>query len=75
MIVRPVDDTAELAMQVDHAEVAGQLAAAWGGPNVPALDPRDSMLTAVRLHDSAGATGKLLRSSTPIPADPPTSST
>ena len=51
MIVRPVDDTAELAMQVDHAEVAGQLAAAWGGPNVPALDPRDSMLTAVRLHD------------------------
>jgi len=51
MIVRPVGDTAELAMQVDHAEVAGQLAAAWGGPNVPALEPRDSVLTAVRLHD------------------------
>ena len=46
MIVRPVGDTAELAMQVDHAEVAGQLAAAWGGPNVPALEPRNSVLTA-----------------------------
>jgi hypothetical protein len=51
MIVRPVGDTAELVLQVDHAEVAGRLAAAWGGPNVPALDPRDSVCTAVRLHD------------------------
>ncbi|MGI9116928.1 MAG: DUF3891 family protein, partial [Gaiellales bacterium] len=51
MIVRHHGDTAEIVMQVDHAEVSGQLAAAWGGPDVPALEPRDSVITAARLHD------------------------
>ena len=51
MIVRPNGDTADIVMQVDHAAVSGQLAEAWGGPHVPALDPRDSVITAARLHD------------------------
>lgn len=51
MIVRPVDDRAEIVMQVDHAVVSGQLAEAWGGPDVPALDPRTPVVTAARLHD------------------------
>jgi uncharacterized protein DUF3891 len=46
MIVHPVGDMAEIAMQVDHSHVAGQLAALW-----PGLEPRDSVVTAADLHD------------------------
>ncbi len=49
MIVRLDDATAEVVMQVDHAVVSGELAAAWSGP--PSLEPRASMITAARLHD------------------------
>lgn len=51
MIVRPVGDTAELVMQIDHSVISGQLAEAWGGDSAAALDPRDSVLLAARLHD------------------------
>ena len=51
MIVRPHGDTADIVTQVDHAVVSGQLAEAWGGPDVPALDPRASVIAAARLHD------------------------
>jgi hypothetical protein len=51
MIVRPVGDTAELVLQVDHALISGRLAEAWGGPHVTALEPRDAVVTAARLHD------------------------
>jgi hypothetical protein len=51
VIVRPVGDQAELVMQVEHSEVAGDLADAWGAPGVPALDPADRVRTAARMHD------------------------
>jgi hypothetical protein len=46
MIVHPVGDTAEIVMQVDHSDVAGNLASLW-----PGLEPRESVLTAATLHD------------------------
>ena len=46
MIVHPVGDTAEIVMQVDHSDVAGDLASLW-----PGLEPRESVLTAATLHD------------------------
>ena len=46
MIVHPVGDTAEIVMQVDHSNVAGDLASLW-----PGLEPRESVLTAATLHD------------------------
>lgn len=52
MIVRPIDgERAELVMQVDHAEVAGDLADAWGAPGVVALEPEAEVRLAARLHD------------------------
>jgi hypothetical protein len=51
MIVRPVGDRAELVMQVDHAVLAGDLADAWGSPDVPGLDPAPEVRLAARLHD------------------------
>ncbi len=52
MIVRPVDDRAELVMQVDHAVLSGELAEAWGGDAVAPLAPRESVILAARLHDA-----------------------
>ena len=46
MIVHPAGDTAEIVMQVDHSLLAGQLAEHW-----PALEPRESVVTAAALHD------------------------
>jgi hypothetical protein len=46
MIVHPVDDSAEIVMQVDHSTVAGTLASLW-----PGLEPRESVITAAALHD------------------------
>jgi hypothetical protein len=46
MIVHAVGDEAEIVMQFDHSLVAGQLAELW-----PGLEPRDSVVTAARLHD------------------------
>jgi uncharacterized protein DUF3891 len=46
MIVHAVGDEAEIVMQVDHSLVAGQLAELW-----PGLEPRDSVITAAKLHD------------------------
>ena len=57
MIVRPNGDTADIVMQVDHAVVSGQLAEAWGGPHVPALEPRASVIAALKaegIHCSGG---------------------
>ncbi len=52
MIVRPIDgERAELVMQVDHAELAGDLADAWGAPGVAALEPEAEVRLAARLHD------------------------
>ncbi len=51
MIVRLAATTAQIVTQVDHAVVSGQLAEAWGGDAVPALDPPDSVIAAARLHD------------------------
>jgi len=51
MIVRPAGDLAEIVTQVDHAAVAGELAAAWATEGPHALIPRDPMVLAARLHD------------------------
>ncbi len=51
MIVRPVGDIAEIVTQVDHAVVSGILAAAWAAEGPDALDPREPIVLAARLHD------------------------
>ena len=51
MIVRPLGASADVVTQVDHAVLSGRLAEAWGGPAVPPLEPRESLIAAARLHD------------------------
>lgn len=51
MIVRPVGEHAEIVTQVDHAVVSGILAAAWAAEGPDALDPREPIVLAARLHD------------------------
>ncbi len=40
-----------LISQVDHAHLAGRMAAHWGNETVPALPLRDDLVDAVRFHD------------------------
>ena len=51
MIVRPVGESAEIVTQVDHAVVSGILAGAWSATGPDALEPREAVVTAARLHD------------------------
>ena len=51
MIVRPVGEHAEIVTQVDHAVVSGILAGAWAAEGPDALDPREPIVLAARLHD------------------------
>lgn len=51
MIVRPVGECAEIVTQVDHAVVSGILAEAWSAEGPDALDPREPIVLAARLHD------------------------
>lgn len=40
-----------LVSQIEHARLAGALAAQWGAPPYPAVEPRDELLTAIVRHD------------------------
>ena len=51
MIVRDAPDATLLISQVDHARLAGDLAAAWGNDRVPGLPLADWLVPAVRDHD------------------------
>jgi hypothetical protein len=51
VIVRGVGESAEIVTQVDHAVVSGILAEAWSAAGPDALDPREPIVLAARLHD------------------------
>ena len=52
MITRTTADGLLCVRQMDHARLAGDLARAWGGGDVPALQPADSVLFAITSHDA-----------------------
>lgn len=51
MIVRPLGDRAEIVMQIDHAEISGDLARSWAAE----LPRRDSAILAAARHDGGWA--------------------
>ncbi len=51
MIVRDASEPTLLISQVDHAQLAGDLAAAWGNDRVPGLPLAELLVPAVRDHD------------------------
>jgi hypothetical protein len=55
MIVRDLGHAWQIVLQTDHADLAGQFAAAWGGDRFEPLHPRRSMLTATARHDDGWA--------------------
>ncbi len=56
MLVRDAGDVWQLVLQTDHADLSGQLAAAWGGPGFARPEPFDSVVRAARRHDDGWAT-------------------
>jgi hypothetical protein len=55
MLVRDAGDAWQLVLQTDHAELAGQLAAAWGGPGFVRPEPLESFVRAACRHDDGWA--------------------
>ncbi len=51
MLVRDAGDSWQLVAQPDHADLAGQLAAAWGGPGFARPEPYASVVRAATRHD------------------------
>jgi len=51
MLVRDLGDAWQLVRQPDHADLSGQLAAAWGGVALEPPRPRDSVVLAATRHD------------------------
>src|SRR5687768_8556541 len=51
MICRETNDGWLLISQVDHARLAGDLAAAWGNETVPGLPLAEWLVPAIRDHD------------------------
>lgn len=51
MIVRRLNGDVQLVRQVDHDDLSGQLAEAWGGEGFWAPDPRDDVIRACAEHD------------------------
>lgn len=56
MLVRDAGDAWQLVLQTDHADLSGQLAAAWGGPGFARPEPYDALVRAARRHDDGWAT-------------------
>jgi hypothetical protein len=55
MLVRDAGDAWQIVLQTDHAELAGQLAAAWGGSGFARPEPFDSVVRAAARHDDGWA--------------------
>ncbi len=55
MLVRDAGDAWQIVLQTDHAELSGQLAAAWGGPGFARPEPFDSVVRAAARHDDGWA--------------------
>ena len=56
MLVRDRGEMWQLVRQPDHGDLAGQLARAWGGPDVEALRGAASLALAATRHDDGWAT-------------------
>lgn len=55
MLVRDAGDSWQLVLQPDHADLSGQLAAAWGGPGFARPEPLRSVVRAATRHDDGWA--------------------
>lgn len=55
MLVRDAGDAWQLVCQTDHADLAGQLAQAWGGPGFARPEPYAPLMRAARRHDDGWA--------------------
>lgn len=55
MLVRDAGDAWQIVMQTDHADLSGQLMAAWGGDGFAPPAPRDAMVRAAARHDDGWA--------------------
>lgn len=55
MLVRDAGDAWQIVLQPDHADLSGQLAAAWGGPGFARPEPFDSVVRAAVRHDDGWA--------------------
>jgi hypothetical protein len=56
MLVRDVGEVWQIVLQPDHADLSGQLAAAWGDPRFARPEPYDAVVRAARRHDDGWAT-------------------
>jgi hypothetical protein len=56
MLVRDAGDAWQIVLQTDHADLSGQLAAAWGGPGFARPEPYDALVRAAQRHDDGWAT-------------------
>jgi hypothetical protein len=56
MLVRDAGDAWQIVLQTDHADLSGQLAAAWGGPGFARPEPFESVVRAAARHDDGWAT-------------------
>lgn len=56
MLVRDAGDVWQLVSQPDHADLSGQLAAAWGAPGFARPEPYAPLVRAARRHDDGWAT-------------------
>jgi hypothetical protein len=55
MLVRDEGDAWQIVLQTDHADLAAQLLAAWGGEGFAAPVPREAVVRAGRRHDDGWA--------------------
>lgn len=55
MLVRDAGDAWQIVLQTDHADLSGQLAAAWGGPGFARPEPFESVVRAATRHDDGWA--------------------
>lgn len=55
MLVRDAGDAWQIVLQPHHADLSGQLAAAWGGDGFAAPEPRASVVRAATRHDDGWA--------------------
>jgi hypothetical protein len=55
VLVRDAGDSWQIVLQPDHADLSGQLAAAWGGEGFARPEPFDSVVRAATRHDDGWA--------------------
>jgi hypothetical protein len=55
VLVRDAGDAWQIVLQTDHADLSGQLAAAWGGAGFSRPEPYDAVVRAAARHDDGWA--------------------